>query len=63
MSVRGIGSIQVIRAIERSTSGGKLPHSAPIRRLVGHRQSGIERAEALLGYAVTRVRENSAGRR
>jgi rsbT co-antagonist protein RsbR len=30
---------------------------------VGDLQSGIERAEALLGYAVTRVRESSAGRR
>jgi rsbT co-antagonist protein RsbR len=30
---------------------------------VGDLQSGIERAEALLGYTVTRVRENSASRR
>lgn len=30
---------------------------------VGDLQSGIERAEALLGYTVTRVRDNSAGRR
>jgi rsbT co-antagonist protein RsbR len=30
---------------------------------VGDLQSGIERAEALLGYAVTRARDNSAGKR